>query len=140
MRTSWDVEQLEVANPLETLREQVQAVRVAHLPELPPFIGGAVGYAGYDTVRYVERLPNAPEDDRGLPDLAFGLFDHMVVFDNVRKTVHVLVLADLRGADDGDELAAPPPRRLPPRRRLRRSAQRPRRQLAPGRHRRRRRR
>jgi anthranilate synthase component 1 len=61
-----------------------------------------VGYAGYDAVRYVERLPNAPEDDRGLPDLAFGLFDHMVVFDNVRKTVHVLVLADLRGAD-GDE-------------------------------------
>jgi anthranilate synthase component I len=73
---------------------------VVHLPELPPFIGGAVGYAGYDTVRYVERLPNAPNDDRGLPDLAFGLFDHMVVFDNVRKTVHVLALADLRGAED----------------------------------------
>jgi anthranilate synthase component I len=100
----WTQETQEVPNPLETLREQVQAIRVAHLPALPPFIGGAVGYAGYDTVRYVERLPNAPEDDRGLPDLAFGLFDHMVVFDNVRKTVHVLVLADLRGAD-GDEIA-----------------------------------
>jgi anthranilate synthase component I len=99
----WQQEQLESPNPLETLRQQIQAVRVAHLPELPPFIGGAVGYAGYDTVRYVERLPNAPPDDRGLPDLAFGLFDHMVVFDNVRKTVHVLVLADLRGAD-GDEI------------------------------------
>ena len=102
---SWSTEELEVANPLETLRDQVQAVRVVHLPELPPFIGGAVGYAGYDTVRYVERLPNAPEDDRGLPDLAFGLFDHMVVFDNVRKTVHVLALADLRGAEDDDEIA-----------------------------------
>ncbi|MBL9165444.1 MAG: anthranilate synthase component I [Planctomycetaceae bacterium] len=102
---SWTTEELEVANPLETLREQVQAVRVVHLPELPPFIGGAVGYAGYDTVRYVERLPNAPQDDRNLPDLAFGLFDHMVVFDNVRKTVHVLALADLRGAEDDDEIA-----------------------------------
>jgi anthranilate synthase component 1 len=40
-----------------------------------------------------------------LPDLAFGLFDHMVVFDNVRKTVHVLALADLRGAEDDDEIA-----------------------------------
>jgi anthranilate synthase component 1 len=29
----------------------------------------------------------------------------MVVFDNIRKTVHVIVLADVRGADDGDELA-----------------------------------
>ena len=100
----WTTETLEVANPLETLRQQVEAVRLAHLPELPPFIGGAVGYAGYDTVRYVERLPHAPSDDRNLPDLAFGLFDHMVVFDHVRKTVHVLVLADVRGAA-GDEVA-----------------------------------
>jgi anthranilate synthase component 1 len=99
----WTSETFEADNPLEVLRREVQAVRVAHLPELPPFIGGAVGYAGYDTVRYVERLPNAPEDDRGLADMAFGLFDHMVVFDNVRKTVHVIVLADMRGADDGDE-------------------------------------
>jgi anthranilate synthase component 1 len=101
---NWDAEELTVDNPLEILRREVQSIRVAHLAELPPFIGGAVGYAGYDTVRYVEKLPNAPADDRGLADLAFGLFDHMVVFDNVRKTVHVIVLADMRGADDGDEM------------------------------------
>jgi anthranilate synthase component 1 len=100
----WATEELMVDNPLETLRREVQAVRVAHLPELPPFIGGAVGYAGYDTVRYVERLPNAPLDDRNLPDLAFGLFDHMVVFDNVRKTIHVIVMADVRGAKGASEL------------------------------------
>jgi anthranilate synthase component 1 len=101
--TEWEIEHRDVDNPIDFLRKEVQAIRVAHLRELPPFIGGAVGYAGYDTVRYVERLPNAPTDDRSLPDLAFGLFDHMVVFDNVRKTVHVLALADLRGAD-GDEV------------------------------------
>jgi anthranilate synthase component 1 len=102
-RTEWEIQHKDVENPLDFLRTEIEAVRVAHLPELPPFIGGAVGYAGYDTVRYVERLPNAPQNDRALPDLAFGLFDHMVVFDNVRKTVHVLVLVDLRGAD-GDEV------------------------------------
>ncbi|MCA9261582.1 MAG: chorismate-binding protein, partial [Planctomycetales bacterium] len=94
----WICERLDSPNPLETLRQLVAAVRVAHLPELPPFIGGAVGYAGYDTVRYVENLPHAPEDDRQLPDLAFGLFDHMVVFDNVAKTIHVLTLVDVRDA------------------------------------------
>jgi anthranilate synthase component 1 len=102
---NWDVEHLTVDNPLEVLRREVQAVRVAHVPELPPFIGGAVGYAGYDTVRYVERLPKPPHDDRDLPDLSFGLFDHMVVFDNVRKTVHVLALADVRGASSKSELS-----------------------------------
>ena len=88
-------------NPLADLRERVQAVRMAKHPGLPPFVGGAVGYAGYDTVRYVERLPNSPPDDRQLPDLAFAFFDHMVVFDNVQKTCTVVALAKVgegRGA------------------------------------------
>jgi anthranilate synthase component 1 len=96
MGPTWQAEEFASDNPLETLRERVSAMRVAHLPELPPFIGGAVGYAGYDTVRYVENLPNAPHDDRQLPDLWFGLYDHMVVFDHVQKTAIVLALADVR--------------------------------------------
>ncbi len=94
----WTSAEVETDNPLSVLRERIQQVSVAHLPELPPFIGGAVGYAGYDTVRYVESLPNPPEDDRGLPDLYFGLYDHMVVFDHVQKTVLVIVLAPVGGA------------------------------------------
>ena len=93
----WSTEELTAENPLDVLRKCVRDVNAAHLDELPPFIGGAVGYAAYDTVRYVEHLPDAPEDDRGLPDLAFGLFDHMIVFDHVQKTLHVLALADVRG-------------------------------------------
>ncbi len=91
------VEELETANPLDVLRDQVHGVHVAKLPELPPFVGGAVGYAGYDTVRYVEHLPNAPKDDRNLPDLSFAFYDHMIVFDNVQKTAIVVVLAKVGG-------------------------------------------
>lgn len=100
---TWDAETTECPNPLDTLREQVAAMNVCHLPELPPFIGGAVGYAGYDTVRYVEHLPNAPTDDRQLPDLWFALYDHMIVFDHVQKTIIVLALADVR-SKSGDVL------------------------------------
>ncbi len=92
----WTTESFEASNPIETLREHVDAMNVAHLDELPPFVGGAVGYAGYDTVRYVERLPDAPSDDRNLPDLCFALYDHMIVFDHVQKTAIVLALADTR--------------------------------------------
>jgi anthranilate synthase component 1 len=99
---AWEVRQYDCPNPLDALRQEIQQFNVAHLPELPPFIGGAVGYAGYDTVRYVERLPHAPHDDRGLPDLAFALYDHMVVFDHITKTIYVLALADLRGARPSD--------------------------------------
>ena len=78
------------------------------MPELPPFTGGAVGYAGYDTVRYVEHLPNAPPDDRKLPDLSFAFYDHMVVFDNVNKTMIVVAMARL----DGDRGRDDPQRRM----------------------------
>jgi len=58
----------------------------------PDFVGGWFGYAGYDTVRYLEpeKLADAPPDDRHLPDLHMGLYRQMVVFDHVQKTVLVL--------------------------------------------------
>ncbi len=94
-------EEFTAQDPLGELEKRVQAFRAATLPGLPPFCGGAIGYAAYDTVRYVERLPNAPPDDRGLPDLAFAFFDQMVVFDNVNKTVTPIAMArlDRFGAD-----------------------------------------
>ena len=61
---------------------------------LPGFTGGWVGYAGYDTVRYLEpeklAFEAAPRDDRGLPDMHFGLYRDVVVFDHVRKTLSVV--------------------------------------------------
>ncbi len=92
-----------VEDPLQELQMLLDEYPAAHLPELPRFCGGAVGYAGYDTVRYTEHLPNAPEDDRQLPDLAFALYDLMVVFDHIRKVV--LVVAHVR-TDTGDLEAA----------------------------------
>jgi anthranilate synthase component 1 len=80
----------QVDDPLETLWQAVSGKRVAVLPELPPLTGGAIGYASYDVVRYVEDLPNAPVDDRHLPDLDFSLFDDLVIFDNVTKSLFIV--------------------------------------------------
>ena len=93
LTTADGVEEFESADPLEDLRQWVDSLRAVRLPELPPFTGGAIGYAGYDVVRYVENLPNAPQDDRGLPDLSFAFYDRMVIFDNVTKTVVVVAMA-----------------------------------------------
>ncbi|MEL7336896.1 MAG: anthranilate synthase component I, partial [Planctomycetota bacterium] len=48
--------QAQVADPLDTFRQEF-SYHVADIDGLPPFIGGAVGYAAYDVVRYVEDLP-----------------------------------------------------------------------------------
>ncbi|HVJ66775.1 MAG TPA: anthranilate synthase component I [Caulifigura sp.] len=84
-------------DPLELLQKLVDEHRSIHLPGLPRFCGGAVGYAGYDVVRYVERLPNPPQDDRQLPDLSFALYETMVVFDHIRKTILVVSHASTQG-------------------------------------------
>ncbi len=91
-----------VDDPLVELEMLLQQYPAVHLPGLPRFCGGAVGYAGYDVVRYTERLPHPPEDDRHLPDMSFAFYDRMVIFDHIRKTV--LVVAHAR--TDVPDLAA----------------------------------
>jgi anthranilate synthase component I len=86
-------------DPLRLLEETLTAYRAPHVAGLPRFCGGAVGYAGYDTVRYVEHLPAAPEDDRGLPDLSFAFYDRMVVFDHIDKTVAAVAHAQVDPKD-----------------------------------------
>ncbi len=82
-------------DPLRKLEELLADYRAPHVTGLPRFCGGAVGYAGYDTIRYVEHLPNAPEDDRKLPDLSFAFYDRMVIFDHIRKTILVVANAHI---------------------------------------------
>ena len=88
-----------VDDPLEHLHSMLESYRAPHLAELPRFCGGAVGYAGYDTVRYTERLLNPPPNDRQLPDMSFALYDRTVIFDQIQKTIQVVVHADVRTGD-----------------------------------------
>ena len=62
-------------------------------PDLPPLQGGAIGYLSYDAVRVFEpRVQLTPE--AGTPTAAFILTDSILVFDNVRRTVTVIVNID----------------------------------------------
>ncbi len=94
-RDSESVGWLPSDDPFRELEALLARYKAVHMPGLPRFVGGAVGYAAYDAVRYTERLPDAPPDDRGLPDLSFALYDRMVLFDHIRKTVLVVAHAHL---------------------------------------------
>ncbi|MEE3220290.1 MAG: anthranilate synthase component I [Planctomycetota bacterium] len=92
-------ETFESGDPLAELESRVRGVRAAQVPDLPPLTSGAVGYAGYDVVRYSENLPDPPADDRQLPDLSFAFYDAMVVFDHIHKTIVVVAMAHVTGDD-----------------------------------------
>jgi anthranilate synthase component I len=69
---------------------------------LPPFVGGAVGFFGYDLVRTVEPLAEPNPDPLGLPDMALMITDAMVVFDHLRHELTLLAcaFADAEGGID----------------------------------------
>jgi anthranilate synthase component 1 len=93
-------DQGESDDPLGAFDRMLQAHRPAELPWLPRFWGGAVGYFGYDAVRLIERLPNAPEDDRRLPDAVFMLTGTVLVIDNLFNRARAVVAVETGGVSE----------------------------------------
>jgi anthranilate synthase component 1 len=91
-----------VGDPFELLKALPAAV-LAGGDDLPPFTGGAVGYAGYDAVRRLERLPATNPDPIGLPDAWFGVFDSVIAFDHVK---HRLLFVTHAGEGEEEEKRA----------------------------------
>ena len=90
------VERFEHDDPLAWIDEYQASFRAPHLDDLPRFTGGLVGYFGYDTVRYIEpRLGPCPAPDPlGVPDILLMVSEEVVVFDNLRGHLYVVVHAD----------------------------------------------
>jgi anthranilate synthase component 1 len=71
-------------DPLPALEEELARHRVAHVPGLvlPPMTGGAIGYVGYDCVRYFEpKTARDMKDVLGVPESLFMFFDTLIAFD-----------------------------------------------------------
>jgi len=89
-------------DPLIAAREILRRYHPVADPTLPRFYGGLVGYFSYDLIRTIERLPNQPPDDRGLPILNLSLVDTVMVFDHLRHRIRIVANAVV---DDGAERA-----------------------------------
>jgi anthranilate synthase component 1 len=89
--------EFETKDPLSDIGRLVAGKRYYRDKALPAFTGGVVGYCGYDTIRYYEgeKLTAPPSDDRNLPDILVGLYETLVVFDQVDKTIKVIANAEI---------------------------------------------
>src|SRR5665811_1639543 len=79
--------ELPEGDPLAVLEELVGRYRTPDRPDLPPLHTGIVGYLAYDAVRYVERLPDMPTDDRGLPEMVWQFVGAMAAIDRFSQSV-----------------------------------------------------
>ena len=69
--------------PLDEIKKIMRDFRSVELAGLPRFYGGLVGYMGYDTVRFFEKIPDKNKDTLKIPDTLFILTDTILIFDHI---------------------------------------------------------
>ena len=87
---------------LEVLRGMMREQRPARVEGLPPFVGGAVGYFGYDAVRWFEHLPAAAKDDLGVDTACVMFFASLLAFDHVKHQIQIIANIFTEGEKDGE--------------------------------------
>lgn len=97
------IEVTEADDPTSLLQQLLKQYQPVDLPGLPRFVGGAVGYLGYDMVRHFEKLPTDNRDEIGAWDSFFMLTDSLLIFDSVKQKIQVVATAHLDGTQTVEE-------------------------------------
>jgi len=77
-------------NPFDTMGKLLEVFRLDHCPAPVPFLGGAVGYFGYDLCHFTERLPSTAMDDLRLPESCLAFYDTVLAFDHLERKAFVV--------------------------------------------------
>jgi anthranilate synthase component 1 len=82
-------------DPFLLLKGLLGRYKYVESPDLPRFCGGAVGFFGYDVIRFVEDLPDQNPDDLNVDDALFLFTDTLLIFDHVKHTLKIVCNADV---------------------------------------------
>jgi len=83
--------------PLEVLKKLLPKTKTKQEP-LFPFVGGAVGYVSYDSIRQYENIGEVPDDEIQTPDVHFLFFEVLVVFDHLEQKVYLVASPQKNGS------------------------------------------
>jgi len=89
-------------NPFDKLKQLLSQFKVMSVEGLP-MPGGIVGYFAYDLCHHVEKLPCNAVDDLGLPDVAVGFYDTLIIRDHLSGVTNV-VAALLPGVNENETI------------------------------------
>ncbi|GAB6273372.1 MAG: anthranilate synthase component I [Peptococcaceae bacterium] len=78
-------------NPFDILESILKRFNAPPSPGLPRFYGGAVGYLGYDLVRWLEKIPLLTRNDLNFPDCFFIFTRVLLIFDHVRRSLIIVI-------------------------------------------------
>ncbi len=86
-------------DPLTLIKQLMSRYQYIENPALPRFCGGAVGFFGYDVVRFFEDLSDTNPDDLQVDDATFLFTDTLVIFDHVRHRILIVCNAHITEDD-----------------------------------------
>lgn len=94
------METMECHDPLQWLERYLADKRMPPMENMPPFLGGLVGFFGYDTVRYIEpSLPPSKPPALKIPDVLLLVSQELLVVDHYGDCLYIIVCADVREED-----------------------------------------
>lgn len=78
-------------DPLLVLEKELKKIKLMSNDKIPDFTGGAVGYVGYDCVRFFEPSVSVPKEKAlDIPDCIFSLYSTVVCIDRVKHTMKII--------------------------------------------------
>lgn len=84
-------------NPFDILADLLHDYHIVENKSGLPFVGGAVGYLGYDLGRCIEKIPEQSKQDMDFPDMVVGFYNRVLVHDHQEEKTFLVELADKRG-------------------------------------------
>lgn len=79
------------SDPIKELEKIFKKRKTPRVQGLPPFNGGAVGYLGYEMVRFCDDLSHFRDKEGVFPDCFFMFTDTILIFDHVKQTIKIVV-------------------------------------------------
>jgi len=79
--------------PKDILEDLFQVYKPVRVEGLPRFTGGGVGFFAYDTIRWMEQIPDANPDEINLPEMMFGMYSTILAFDHLKQ--EILIIANI---------------------------------------------
>lgn len=78
-------------NPFDELQKLLRQYKM-DVTSAFPFVGGAVGYLGYDLCHHLEDLPRSAVDDVQIKDCQMGFYDGIIIIDHQQKKTHIAAI------------------------------------------------
>ncbi|OED35753.1 anthranilate synthase component I [PVC group bacterium (ex Bugula neritina AB1)] len=78
-------------NPFPKVRSYLSQFKpIPSAKTIAPFMGGSVGYIGYDVIRVIEDIPLTVKNDLQVPDIFLMVTGTMIIFDHLNPTLYLV--------------------------------------------------